>query len=1393
MSAAFNNNLNVLPFYTSRRQQNDKKWYAFGATYPLVAPNGITLPFQFIVERGIIITGYSIDSVETGVPVRNLEAPSVISPDNMEYSIIKSNGLSYEEVPVGRYYVHLETTTGSYYSEVFTVVDNISEYVCIEYWNEDNLYYAGGEINYEDDFHFKMYVSSNVGKPEYSFEEEVTSRLGYKFPELQISNKVYKFTFIAPEFLCDAMRLVRLSDYIKITDVSSAQETYNAISLSYDVDWQEQGDLASVEVEFETDNIIQKLESFNRRVRDSFYNALLSDEEIALKVDDETIAQYYTSYMSTYTASGLVNGKLIRELVTGDLVTETMWIPVDYGSGAAKKLDLRSVINYYISAGYDNRYIRKDQDDHTPYNLTVGKTLKTEKELVVGNFASGLAGDGAHIDAHGNAEMRSLILNESLTVPDLYYNRVKVSSGNNWRAPGRGIFDSVTPDKDADGNNLMTGSGTLRLEEGELGEIEVGDICLGIFHSNIASMNEATSSDDSRGNFTFAGFYSCYFTITSIDDTDHKSFKYQLRPVSSRWLTNYHPSAAMVFVAYGSFTNEDRQTSVYETRTYTRHLYKQNTWEISVQNIAKQSGDLSNLKVFGLDMTGYSEYTRNVYFTGIVKQMKEDGTPVLTANDRGEWTEGTIADYYDRFSYNGALWLCVNEDGTTTAPSEGDASWLCQMQAIKGDKGDKGDTGATGATGAQGEKGDKGDTGAQGEKGDKGDKGDTGDSFTPMGNWKSGMQVPYLGVVTMGNNTYLARKATENPPLYTYLDSSGNRLTYNDGGYALTGEENTEDYERIVTGAKDGSDGSDYEWIFTQTTTYNTPDTPATNEDQDDYIPSGWTDDPVGVSESYPFEYASYRIKKGGKWSNFSTPALWAKWSTDGQSSFVSQVFIRQNTKPEKPTGGSYTEPVPEGWYDGIPEGNEIAWMSTRYFSSDGKSPQTEEWTEPSQLTDTASIDFEFSSAESPSLPTGHPNTNTEWSNTADENTIWLAVSKYENGVWGDWQMSKIKGETGPQGIQGDSVVAYGNWKSGVSYPKLALVAMGGNSFVALHATTNPPMYTYLDSSGNRLTYSDGGYVLTGDMNTTDWQLSGEKGDKGETGDTGAQGEQGEQGIQGEKGEKGDTGAQGIQGIQGCIIRRSEYNSTTQYRNDEALTSGTRYIDVVLQRNNSAQTGWNAYLCIKTTPENGGIALTNTTYFEEFSENVSRIFTSLIIAKDAKIEFVQGNELTITNSDNEVTAGLSGAEDDDKHGVRIWAGSGTPGSAPFRVDDLGQMTASKANIEGEVVLNSLSYNVIPDDGTNKDGAVIDNSVSSVTLGLLAKGQIQELFYYIHTATRVPVEVTLKPASTNILIGTGIYLLTSDYASANYKVSGIGRIIGYGYASDRTYWTVINLV
>lgn len=472
--------------------------------------------------------------------------------------------------------------------------------------------------------------------------------------------------------------------------------------------------------------------------------------------------------------------------------------------------------------------INKDREDSTKFLLTM------MAGIVVGEkgFAEGLTGFGAKIDKKGYGEMRGLRLWEFLEVPELRYNRVEIFLGIKWRVPGAGIILSCTPDTDSEGNQLTTGTCTLKLEEGEFGAVSKDDIALGIFHFG-DERDAAEDSDDSKGNFKFSGFATTYFRVTEVSGDNNETFRYALRPGYT-----IHPQPQMNFSCYGNFTDEARQSSAYETRTYTRLLWKQNDWEFTVGNIAMQYGDLTNLNIFGLNMSGYSMYLNSVYFTGTINQVRPDGTPVLVANDRGQWESGTKYEFYDRVSHDGILWLCVAEDGTDTEPSKENADWLLQV-----------------------------------------DKGEDGAGLTYIGRWNSKLVVPKMGSVTMNGSTFAAKVATTNPPLWCWTDNQGNRFIFSDGGYVMTGEENTSEYDMI---ASKGEDGVSIEEIYTRTTVNSTPSTP-TSPQIDDYIPSGWTRTQSGISSSYPYEWVSKRRKSSdGVWGLFSTPVVCAQLGEKG-------------------------------------------------------------------------------------------------------------------------------------------------------------------------------------------------------------------------------------------------------------------------------------------------------------------------------------------------------------------------------------------------------------------------------------------------------------------------------------------------------------------------------
>lgn len=323
----------------------------------------------------------------------------------------------------------------------------------------------------------------------------------------------------------------------------------------------------------------------------------------------------------------------------------------------------------------DDKYLSKVEDDSAKGLITflagidvkikavvqklIAEDATFSKEISSKDYVQNLI--GWMITPDGHIDAKSLHLRDFLEVPELRYNRVSITSGEDWLAPGGGIIESV---------NESSQTLTLKLEPGEVANLAVDDICKGIFNNS-------------------TGFQTSYFRITQ--KISNSEFKYTLRSGYS-----YHPQKAMHFVAYGNFTNAERQKSAYSTKDYKRYLAGVNNWEITSSMVMMQLGDLSNLVISGLDLSGYSAYLRNVYMTGTIKQLSQDGTTeVLVPAFKGEWKAGKYW-YYDEVTHNGSTWICI-EPSTTQEPSDSSTDWLKEVS--KGDPGTPGKDGADGKDG----------------------------------------------------------------------------------------------------------------------------------------------------------------------------------------------------------------------------------------------------------------------------------------------------------------------------------------------------------------------------------------------------------------------------------------------------------------------------------------------------------------------------------------------------------------------------------------------------------------------------------------------------------------------------------------------------------------------
>ena len=255
-----NNNLSVLPFYTSIDEQSHRRPYAYGDIYPLYVEMGKLPTFQICrTLSGSVstITLYTADGAAvTGI------SPSIISSKNVGAYVVFYNDASDSGFysGEGQYYIAVTIGGTTYYSDVFTAVQDISAYLKVEWWDEEDFIMDGAAIAYDlgsSYFHNIVLLNTQLGKPEYEYEEEGENRDGIFFPEKMISEKTYKFNFLANEPLCDVMRLARMSDHIRITDRYG--NVYNCDTFLMTPKWEVQGNVASVDAEFQTNMVAKRI------------------------------------------------------------------------------------------------------------------------------------------------------------------------------------------------------------------------------------------------------------------------------------------------------------------------------------------------------------------------------------------------------------------------------------------------------------------------------------------------------------------------------------------------------------------------------------------------------------------------------------------------------------------------------------------------------------------------------------------------------------------------------------------------------------------------------------------------------------------------------------------------------------------------------------------------------------------------------------------------------------------------------------------------------------------------------------------------------------------------------------------------------------------------------
>lgn len=1028
-------------------------------------------------------------------------------------------------------------------------------------------------------------------------------------------------------------------------------------------------------------------------------------------------------------------------------------------SALQRQMGSLSNLQQIIRAVCDRIYLRKDGvEDIEAGKVTFASSTEHQGQTwhrrgaVFGRdgYAGGMTGFGGRVDEYGNAEFDSMTVRRFLEVPELRYNRISINAGNSWRAPGGGIIEAVVIDTepyvpptiededvsaqageaeatDGGASEITTGTIFLKLEEGETGAVAVNDICMGIYHDERDTGGNATEdADDGKGNFSFAGFSTCYFYITEVNaGAGNASFRYALRGTDGSWTHSKHPEVGMHFVAYGNFTDKDRQTSRYSTRTYERYLKDVDDWEFTARNIGAQFGDLSNLSLFGIEMEGYSAYLNNIYMKGRIEQLADNGEVVPVIVDRGVWVSGTAYSKNDDVYHGNAKWRSL-VDGNDSEPAEANASkWLLLEKAVNGVDGTsyapnlfKGTETVTTNVSANNSRGviliDDGLTAPVDKDGNVKICVSIGKITFDL---PDGVQQPeYLECRVnsiLGNRFYIPvsdpaavfskpSSALNFSRLYIYAGSYGSTkgvtatfekimVNYGDRPVAWTPAASEMIGKPGAPGAdgNDGKDGASYtENLFSYygdgtielANTYFAPDYGFKQKAADSAQTYEWKlqarkgdgrtnivtlnidsagEKVIGFEIPDSLGGCSFALLLNGR--SVDTGVIIHTPDVFTAGAYTLSFHLQQLTnggvafKRLKIERGANANPVWSPSYkdmDGVPLTPNLLKGSKTGIALTGA-----DYPDKTAYSSTVNDDgfLEFTVTATADAGSG---TQTRYKFVRNNLTRY-----YKDG--GTYTLSaEVKSDTpfyfeiDSRTEQNGNVVTIGNafQSTGGVWRRVSVTGtmngIAGNTTSLLLIR----LCKYLDGSGSAAAdaYCTIRKVCLTEGRSAEYQLTEKEANANSP-----------------------------------MLRQSEWLTDIEYRNDEALFDEPRYVDIALVKDASVSTGLRAFKCLKThtsSSSNKPVNNTTTEYWSPFNIQ-DPIITPIIIAKNAVLDFMQGNQLLIHDASGNVAAGLVGKD------VCLWTGAtaaaAEQGNAPFYAKRDGSVYASKLTITGESTFKGI--------------------------------------------------------------------------------------------------------
>ena len=210
----------------------------------------------------------------------------------------------------------------------------------------------------------------------------------------------------------------------------------------------------------------------------------------------------------------------------------------------------------------------------------------------------------------------------------------------------------------------------------------------------------------------------------------------------------------------------------------------------------------------------------------------------------------------------------------------------------------------------------------------------------------------------------------------------------------------------------------------------------------------------------------------------------------------------------------------------------------------------------------------------------------------------------------------------------------------------------------------------------------------------------------------------------------GQNGKDG-QGRQGAAIRGPvEWLSTSARRwcsgngnaSGVSMEEDYQYIDIIFRIVDSKKV---YYVCTKSYTQTANTDWSTVSgFWKQTDEQYEFVASKVLLADNAYIDFLTGNEIYLRDSGGTVTAGAAGG-----NGISFWAGNDQPGNAPFQVNYDGSLKSTKGTF-GCLTIGEDSYGRSSFFGHTGDGEYeyeLNMSPEAISFkGALNSGTSQEV-------------------------------------------------------------------